>query len=100
MSEQQKAEARAKELEAKVAAFESERQQAQWRSEVSQKTGLPADLLMGDTKEAMEQMASKLDGYLHHKPQGAALSDPSKTPQHKAEGQQMKDFVSKLFGSN
>ena len=91
---------RISELEAKNAAYESEKQQAAWKAEVSKKTGVPADLLRGSTLEDIQAHAEQLDAVLHPKPKGAGLKDPGRTPEHKTNDADtsLRSYVGQLFG--
>ena len=51
MSETEKAAKRTQELEAQVAAYKAKEQQAEWKTQVSAKTGIPAEALRGSTLE-------------------------------------------------
>ena len=100
MSEAEKTAKRIKELETKNAAYESEKQQAAWKAEVSRKTGVPADLLRGNTLEDIQAHAEQLDAFLHPKPKGAGLKDPGRTPDHPADAGKADQlsYIRRLFG--
>lgn len=98
MSEAEKTAERIRELEAKNAAYEAQEQQAAWKAEASKKTGVPADLLRGNTPEDIEEHAQQLAAYLHPKPKGAALADPGRTPDKPAKQDAQRDYVRSLFG--
>lgn len=102
MSEAEKTARRISELETKNAAYESEKQQAAWKAEVSKKTGVPADLLRGSTLEDIQAHAEQLDAVLHPKPKGAGLKDPGRTPEHKTNDADtsLRSYVGQLFGRN
>lgn len=69
MSEQEKAAKHTKELEAKLATYESERQQHEWRVQVAKKTGVPADLLRGSTLDEVQAHADSIKQYLQNNQQ-------------------------------
>lgn len=66
MSEQEKAAKHTKELEAKLATYEAERQQHEWRVQVAKKTGVPADLLRGSTLDEVQAHADSIKQYLQN----------------------------------
>lgn len=101
MTEAQKAEARIKELEGRVTAYEGEKQQAQWRAQVAKETGVPADLINGGSLEEMQDFAKRLDGYLHPKPQGAAVRNQGGTPNHGADPAQAEklNYINQMLGT-
>ena len=82
LSEAEKTAKRIKELEAQNAAYAAERQQNEWRAQVSKETGVPASLLYGDSLEAMSANAKAIDQYAHPKPKG--MPNQGKTPDGKA----------------
>lgn len=102
MSEAEKTARRISELEAKNAAYESEKQQAAWKAEVSKKTGVPAELLRGNTLEDIQAHAEQLDAVLRPKPKAAGLKDPGRTPEHKTDDADagLRSYVGQLFGRN
>ena len=60
MSETEKAAKRTQELEAQVAAYKAKEQQADWKAQVSAETGVPADVIEGDSLEAMQSHAKRI----------------------------------------
>lgn len=97
LSEAEKAAKRIKELEAANAAYEAERQQNEWRAQVSKETGVPASLLHGDTLEAMTANAKAIDQYAHPKPKG--MPNQGKTPDGKAAGADERAWADDLFSN-
>ena len=97
MSETEKAAKRIKELEAANAAYEAERQQNEWKAQVSKETGVPASLLHGDTLEAMTANAKAIDQYAHPKPKG--MPHQGKTPDGKAAGADERAWADDLFSN-
>lgn len=97
LSEAEKAAKRIKELEAANAAYEAERQQNEWRAQVSKETGVPASLLHGDTLEAMSANAKAIDQYAHPKPKG--MPHQGKTPDGKAAGADERAWADDLFSN-
>ena len=63
-SELEKADKHTKELEAKLATYEAERQQHEWCVQVAKKTGVPADLLRGSTLDEVQAHADSIKQYL------------------------------------
>ncbi|NEG96006.1 heavy metal transporter [Bifidobacterium sp. SMB2] len=98
LSESEKAAKRIKELEAKNAAYEAERQRNEWKAQVSKETGVPADLLHGDSLESMTEYAKRLDQWAHPKPKG--MPDQGRTPRNKPKGQETRDFANLMFSNN
>ncbi|PXY87365.1 hypothetical protein DKK68_06290 [Bifidobacterium asteroides] len=66
-SELEKAAKHTKDLEAKLAKYEAERQQHEWRVQVAKKTGVPADLLRGSTLDEVQAHAESIKQYLQNK---------------------------------
>lgn len=97
LSEAEKAAKRIKELEAANAAYEAERQQNEWKAQVSKETGVPASLLHGDTLEAMTANAKAIDQYAHPKPKG--MPNQGKTPDGKAAGADERAWADDLFSN-
>lgn len=97
LSEAEKAAKRIKELEAQNAAYAAERQQNEWRAQVSKETGVPASLLHGDTLEAMTANAKAIDQYAHPKPKG--MPNQGKTPDGKAAGADERAWADDLFSN-
>lgn len=64
MSEQEKAARHTKELEAKLARFQEEKQQQEWRNQVSKESGVPSDLLRGSTLDEVQAHADSIRQYL------------------------------------
>lgn len=85
-------------LETRLAAIETQRQQAEWREQAAKEHDVPADLLRGDSLEAIQTHAEQLAAYLHPKPKGAALADPGRTPDKPAKREAQRDYVRSLFG--
>lgn len=97
LSEAEKAAKRIKELEAANAAYEAERQQNEWKAQVSKETGVPASLLHGDTLEAMTANAKAIDQYARPKPKG--MPNQGKTPDGKAAGADERAWADDLFSN-
>lgn len=99
LSDQEKTAKRVKELETENAAYKTARQQAEWRSQVSKETGVPAELLRGDSIEDMQAFAKSIDSYLHPKPKAPAIPGQGHDPRAKAASEQTREWVGKLFGN-
>lgn len=97
LSEAEKTAKRIKELEAQNAAYAAERQQNEWRAQVSKETGVPASLLHGDSLEAMSANAKAIDQYAHPKPKG--MPNQGKTPDGKAAGADERAWADDLFSN-
>lgn len=63
--------------------------------QVSEKTGVPADLLVGDDEESMSAYAQKLDQFAHPKPQG--MPNQGMQPSGTAGANPMGDVVNQMF---
>lgn len=97
LSEAEKTAKRIKELEAQNAAYAAERQQNEWKAQVSKETGVPASLLHGDSLEAMSANAKAIDQYAHPKPKG--MPNQGKTPDGKAAGADERAWANDLFSN-
>ena len=97
LSEAEKTAKRLKALESENEAMKAERRRAEWAAQVSKDTGVPADLLHGDSLEAMGEYAKRLDQWAHPKPKG--MPDQGGTPCHPAKGQETLDFVNRMFSA-
>ncbi|KAA8828310.1 heavy metal transporter [Bifidobacterium tissieri] len=95
LSEAEKTAKRLKELETENTAMKAERQHAEWAAQVSKDTGVPVELLHGDSLEAMSEYAKKLDQWAHPKPKG--MPNQGGKPAHPAKGQETRDFVNRMF---
>lgn len=67
-TEAQKQAERLAELESQVAGYQTREQIAEWKTEVSTETGVPADVLSGSTKEELEAHAAKLKPLIEQPP--------------------------------
>ncbi|KFF31264.1 hypothetical protein [Bifidobacterium bombi] len=101
MTDAQKAQAHIKELEGKLTAYETEKQQTQWRAQIAKETNVPADLISGASLEEMQDFAKRLDGYLHPKPKGAAVHNQSGTPNHGIDPERAEklNYINQMFGT-
>lgn len=95
LSETEKAAKRIKELEAANAAYEAEKQQTAWKAQVSKETGVPVELLHGDSLEAMSANAKAIYQYAHPKPKG--MPNQGKTPSGNAAGVDERAWIGNLF---
>ena len=82
LSEAEKTAKRIKELEAKNAAYEAEKQQNEWKTQVSKETGVPIGLLNGSTLEEMQANGMALADYIadKSKPNVHASSESNQPP--------------------
>ena len=58
MTEQEKAAKHVKELEDKVASYETAKQRADWKAQVSAETGVPADVIEGDSLKPCNRVSA------------------------------------------
>ncbi|MDU2421294.1 MAG: helicase [Bifidobacterium scardovii] len=98
MSEAEKAAKHTKELEDKVAAYEAAKQQTDWAKQVSETTGVPANVLRGSTLEEIQAHAESLKTLLA--PKLPKVPDPAKHPEGKTANERAKAYVKALFGNN
>ena len=82
LSEAEKTAKHIKELEAKNAAYEAEKQQNEWKTQVSKETGVPIALLHGSTLEEMQANGKALADYITEKtkPNVHASSESNQPP--------------------
>lgn len=85
------------ELAQKVQLFESKEARATLLADVSKATGVPADLLRGETKEDLEAHAEVLKPLI--KPSGPVIPGQEKTPD-KIQDSPTRAFVGKLFSQD
>lgn len=95
-TELQKALDRAELAESKLTKIETEKQVAQWRTDVAEAAGVPADVLVGDTKEALEAHAEVLKPFITPS-RGPHVPDAEKTPSHSSTDEAT--FVRGFFGA-
>lgn len=98
-SELQKAQEREAELQKQVDAYTSEKQQQEWKAEVSKKTNVPADLLRGSSLEEIQTHAEQLSAVLNPKPKGAPLHNQGTQPSGTPKDADERDFVRRLLGN-
>ncbi len=83
MSETEKAAKRTQELEAQVAAYKAKEQQAEWKTQVSAATGIPAEALRGSTLEEIQAHADILKPLMHPAPKLPNVPNPAQHPDGK-----------------
>lgn len=81
-------------LKGKVTAFESEKERAEWVSEISKEKGVPGDALRGTTREELEAHADVLaDLFKASEPSSPGQGErPTETPVDET-----REFARKLF---
>ena len=99
MSEADKAAKRTQELEAQVAAYKAKEQQAEWKAQVSAKTGIPAEALRGSTLEEIQAHADILKPLVHPAPKLPNVPNPAQHPEGKTADERAKAYVRSLFGN-
>lgn len=99
MSEADKAAKRTQELEAQVAAYKAKEQQAEWKTQVSAKTGIPAEALRGSTLEEIQAHADILKPLVHPAPKLPNVPNPAQHPEGKTADERAKAYVRSLFGN-
>lgn len=83
-------------LKEKLTGYEHQEEKRKWAADVSQKTGVPAELLDADTLEGMQAQAERLSKYL--RPRG--LPGQGSTPSTEPAGSSTVAFARRLFGTN
>lgn len=96
MTEQEKAAKHVKELEDKVASYETAKQQADWKAQVSAETGVPADVIEGDSLEAMQSHAKRIHELLNPKPKAPAVHGADRQPSGKGPNESMVNYLRNL----
>lgn len=98
-SELQKAQEHEAELQRQVDVYTSEKQQREWKTEVSKKTNVPAELLRGTSLEEIQDHAEALSAVLNPKPKGAPVHNQGTQPSGAAKNAEGREFVHQLFGN-
>ena len=96
LSEAEKAAKRTQELEAQVAAYKAKEQQADWKAQVSAETGVPADVIEGDSLEAMQSHAKRIHELLNPKPKAPAVHGADRQPSGKGPNESMVNYLRNL----
>lgn len=96
MSETEKVAKRTQELEAQVAAYKAKEQQADWKAQVSAETGVPADVIEGDSLEAMQSHAKRIHELLNPKPKAPAVHGADRQPSGKGPNESMVNYLRNL----
>ncbi|KFI97820.1 capsid assembly scaffolding protein Gp46 family protein [Bifidobacterium stellenboschense] len=99
MSEQQKAEAKTARLQKELDQLKAEKQANEWRSQVAAETGLPSNLIVGDSLEAMQEHAKAIGEYVASQ-SGRRLpqvSDPGRQPNRAPSD--LQQFASSVFSN-
>ena len=99
MSEAEKTARRINALEKENAAYKAEKQQAAWKTEVSKKTGVPADLLRGSTLEDIQAHAEQLDAVLHPKPKAPQVHGAERQPEGGDADSERRSYLHRLLGN-
>ena len=99
MSETEKAAKRTQELEAQIAAYKAKEQQAEWKAQVSAKTGIPAEALRGSTLEEIQAHADVLKPLLHPAPKLPNVPNPAQHPEGRTADERAKAYLRSLFGN-
>lgn len=97
LSDAERTAKRISELEAENQRYKTERQHAEWANKVSEETGIPANLLRGDSLEQMREFAAILDQWAHPKPKG--MPNQGGVPKHSDAKAQELDWANTLFSN-
>lgn len=87
---------KAEEAEAKLAAYEAEAQRAKDVAEISEKTGIPAHLIVGTDRKAMERHAEDIKAFASGQPTAQVFRQDGKKPGKKAPDD-MREYVKNLI---
>ncbi|MBT1169602.1 hypothetical protein [Bifidobacterium sp. SO4] len=71
---------RIRELEAEIGRYKAEQEQSEWKAKVSADTGIPADLLRGDSLEEIQAHAKAIKDYATPKPKAPAVHGVDRHP--------------------
>lgn len=82
MSEQQKAEAKTAKLQKELDQLKAEKQTNEWRTQVATESGLPSNLIVGDSLESMQEHAKAISEYVASKTgrQLPKITNPGRQP--------------------
>lgn len=95
-SELEKAQARAQAAEEKVQQFEKAQQISDWKTKVSKDTGVPVELLFGESEDELKAHAEKLKPHLATSRSGPVDNKAGTQPESKSF--ENSEFVRGLFG--
>lgn len=101
LTETERATARAEKAEKELAALKHGTEVTNWKVAAAKETGVPVDLLRGDTEEDINAHANALKSFLEtaSKPKAANVSNPTGTPKS-AGYDPNRQLLKQLFGSN
>ena len=98
-SELEKALARAEAAESQIQKFETQKQIAQWKSQVSKDTGVPAEALSGTSLEEITAHAEVLKPLIQDANRGPVVSTAADPPNNTAlNGDGLTDSLKKVLG--
>lgn len=97
LSETEKAVARAEKAEKALAELRHASDVSTWKAKAAKEAGIPADLLNGDSEEALAAQAKAIAGFLKAQtaPKAATVSNPAGTPKQGADN--LGSFARTLF---
>lgn len=87
---------KAEEAEAKLAAYEAEAQRAKDAVEISEKTGVPARLIVGTDRKAMERHAEDIKAFADGQPSAQVFRQDGRKP-GKPAPDDMREYVKNLI---
>lgn len=101
LTETERATARAEKAEKELAALKHGAEVTSWKVAAAKETGVPVDLLRGDTEDEIKTHASALKSFLEtaSKPKAASVSNPTGTPKSAGDDPN-RALLKQLFGSN
>ena len=72
------------------------KQRAEWKAQASAETGVPADVIEGDSLEAMQSHAKRIHELLNPKPKAPAVHDADRQPSGKGPNESMVNYLRNL----
>lgn len=100
MSDAEKTAKRIAELEKENAAYKTAAQQREWKAKVSKETGVPAEVLRGDSEEEIKAHAEALKALIHPAHKLPEIKDPARQPSGPIAGDETRGYIASLFGTD
>lgn len=98
-AEEQSTAAQLDELKHENEQLKTAQQQAEWKKAASAATGVPIDVLRGNSEEEINAHAAALAALLKQSPKLPTISDPAKAPEGEIADTASRKYIRKLFGS-
>ncbi|MFC2626586.1 MAG: helicase, partial [Parascardovia denticolens] len=89
-------------LDKELTELKTKQQQAEWKTQVSKETGVPADLLRGNSLEELQEHGKALQKALadQRKPKPAGMPKAGSQPSGSPADEEQRAFLRQLFGKN